>query len=85
MPYVDICKAAIIPAILYFADRLLDGAPRGRRARLLGLPKDECPDPWRRCASNWYLLLPLAALVCLLFAGYTPLFSGTVGLALTVC
>ncbi|HSM22836.1 MAG TPA: TRAP transporter large permease subunit, partial [Rubrivivax sp.] len=32
----------------------------------------------------WYLLLPLAGLVALLFSGYTPLFSGTIGLALTV-
>ena len=34
--------------------------------------------------ESWHLILPLAALVYLLFAGYTPLFSGTVGLALTV-
>jgi TRAP transporter 4TM/12TM fusion protein len=33
---------------------------------------------------RWYLILPLAILVYLLFAGYTPLFSGMVGLALTV-
>ena len=34
--------------------------------------------------TNWYLIVPLGALVFLLFSGYTPLFSGTVGLALTV-
>ncbi len=34
--------------------------------------------------KSWYLLMPLAALVVLLFAGYTPLFAGTVGLGLTV-
>ena len=33
---------------------------------------------------RWYLILPLAVLVWLLFSGYTPLFSGMVGLALTV-
>ena len=32
---------------------------------------------------GWYLVLPLAALVWLLLTGYTPLFSGMVGLALT--
>src|SRR5699024_4831734 len=31
-----------------------------------------------------YLLIPLIGLVVLLFSGYTPLFSGTVGLGLTV-
>jgi TRAP transporter 4TM/12TM fusion protein len=34
--------------------------------------------------THWYLLLPLIGLVALLFSGYTPLFSGTIGLALTV-
>ena len=37
----------------------------------------------RAIQEGWYLLLPLLALVYLLFAGYTPLFAGTVGLALT--
>jgi TRAP transporter 4TM/12TM fusion protein len=32
---------------------------------------------------DWFLLLPLGVLVYLLFAGYTPLFAGTVGLGLT--
>jgi TRAP-type uncharacterized transport system fused permease subunit len=42
------------------------------------------PQPLDRDALRWYLLLPLAVLVWLLFSGYTPLFSGMVGLALTV-
>jgi TRAP transporter 4TM/12TM fusion protein len=33
--------------------------------------------------ERWYLLLPLVGLVALLFSGYTPMFSGTVGLGLT--
>jgi TRAP transporter 4TM/12TM fusion protein len=54
------------------------------RLKLLGLPKEDCPNAWAAVRENWYLILPLAALVWLLFAGYTPLFSGTVGLAATV-
>jgi TRAP transporter 4TM/12TM fusion protein len=53
------------------------------RMGLHGLPKAECPDAWAAMRRGWYLILPLAALVWLLFSGYTPLFSGTVGLALT--
>ena len=55
----------------------------GRRG-LLGMPKEECPNPWTAMRLRWYLILPLAVLVWLLFSGYTPLFSGMVGLALTV-
>src|SRR5690606_22067215 len=35
-------------------------------------------------SRKWHLALPLAALVYLLFSGFTPLFAGLVGLALTV-
>lgn len=83
VPYVDICKAALIPALLYFASAFWMVHLEAGRARLLGLPRDQCPNPWAAVRENWFLLLPLAALVWLLFAGYTPLFSGTVGLALT--
>jgi TRAP transporter 4TM/12TM fusion protein len=33
---------------------------------------------------NWFLIMPLGVLVYLLFAGYTPLFAGAIGLSLTV-
>ena len=80
VPYAEIVKAAIIPALLYFAacfwmvhleagKRGLQGMPRERAAR--------APGP--RSSSNWSLILPLAVLVYLLFAGYTPLFAGTWG------
>ncbi|MFO1178622.1 MAG: hypothetical protein U1E79_09680 [Ottowia sp.] len=36
------------------------------RKSLLGLPKDECPDPWPAIRRQWFLLLPLIGLVVLL-------------------
>lgn len=83
VPYVEICKAAAIPAILYFITAFWMVHLEAGRAKLLGLPKEECPNPWTAVKAQWYLLLPLLGLVYLLFAGYTPLFSGMVGLALT--
>ncbi|MBU2409162.1 MAG: TRAP transporter fused permease subunit, partial [Gammaproteobacteria bacterium] len=84
VPYVDICKAAAIPALLYFLTAFVMVHLEAGRAGLVGMPKDECPDPWAAMRLRWYLILPLAILVWMLFAGYTPLFSGMVGLALTV-
>jgi TRAP transporter 4TM/12TM fusion protein len=84
VPYVDIVKAAVIPAILYFFTAFWMVHLEAGRKGLMGLPKDECPNPWTAVHERWYLLLPLAGLVALLFSGYTPMFSGTVGLALTV-
>jgi TRAP transporter 4TM/12TM fusion protein len=84
VPYVEICKAAVIPAILYFLTAFMMVHLEAGRAHLLGLAKEDCPNPWTAVRDRWHLLLPLGILIWLLFAGYTPLFAGTIGLALTV-
>jgi TRAP transporter 4TM/12TM fusion protein len=84
VPYVEVIQAAILPAILYFVTVFWMVHLEARRLGLAGLPKEECPNALGALRKSWYLVLPLLALVYLLFSGYTPLFSGTVGLALTV-
>lgn len=83
-PYVEVVKAAAIPAILYFATVLWMVHLEAGRCNLQGLPKEECPNPLQALKERWYLLLPLLTLVWLLFGGYTPLFAGTIGLLLTL-
>lgn len=84
VPYADVVQAAIIPAILYyFAAFLAVHLEAGKRG-LVGLPRSELPSAGKALVTKWHLILPLAVLVYLLFSGYTPLFSGSVGLALTV-
>jgi TRAP transporter 4TM/12TM fusion protein len=81
--YVEVVKAALIPAILYFLGVFwmvhLEAGKRG----LVGLSRAELPSARAALRQGWYLILPLAVLVWLLFSGYTPLFAGTVGLAMT--
>jgi TRAP transporter 4TM/12TM fusion protein len=84
IPYVEVVKAAIIPAFLYFTTAFITVHLEAGRRGLHGLDKKDCPDPWKAVRERWYLLLPLIGLVALLFSGYTPLFSGTIGLGLTV-
>lgn len=83
VPFFEVAKAALIPALLYFGSVFWMVHLEANRANLRGLPKDECPNPWKAVRDRWFLLIPLAILVYLLFSGRTPLFSGTVGLALT--
>jgi TRAP transporter 4TM/12TM fusion protein len=83
VPYAAIATAAIIPAMLYFFTVFAMVHLEAGRHGLLGLSKEDCPNAWAALVKGWYLLLPLAVLVWLLFSGYTPLFAGTVGLALT--
>ncbi|WP_043617754.1 TRAP transporter permease [Ensifer sp. ZNC0028] len=82
--YHEIVKAALIPAILYFASAFWMVHLEAGKQGLLGLPKTELPSARAAIAKGWYLILPLAALVWLLFSGYTPLFAGTVGLGFTL-
>lgn len=82
VPYSAIVTAAIIPALLYFGTCFWMVYLEARRANLAGLDKASLPNPWQAIRSQWPLLIPLVALVYLLFAGYTPVFAGTSGLAL---
>jgi TRAP transporter 4TM/12TM fusion protein len=83
VPYVEIVKAAIIPAILYYATAYWTVHLEAGRRNLTGLDKKDCPNPWRALAQNWYLILPLAALVFMLFHGAPPAYAGMTGLVLT--
>ena len=82
--YIDVVQAALIPAILYFAAAFWMVHLEAGRLGLRGLSKADLPSPRRALREGWYLILPLAVLVWLLFSGFTPLFAGTVGLAMTV-
>ncbi|MGA6097761.1 TRAP transporter permease [Stutzerimonas marianensis] len=83
VPFVEIAKAALIPALLYFGSTFWMVHLEAKRANLRGLPKDQCPSAMAAVKERWYLLIPLAVLVYLLFSGRTPMFAGTIGLALT--
>jgi TRAP transporter 4TM/12TM fusion protein len=83
VPYVEVVRAAIVPALLYFVTVFWMVHLEAGRLGLAGLPRSELPSALAALRQRWYLILPLAALVYLLFSGYTPLYAGTLGLALT--
>jgi TRAP transporter 4TM/12TM fusion protein len=84
VPYAKIVEAAIIPAVLYFVACYLAVHLEAGKRRLIGLPRSELPNALEELRKRWFLITPLVVLVYLLFAGYTPLFAGAVGLSLTV-
>src|SRR6202007_2067232 len=84
VPYSEIVKAAVIPAILYFASAFWMVHQEAGKHGLVGMKKSEIPGAWKALVTRWYLVLPLAALVYMLFEGFTPLYAGSMGLALTV-
>ena len=82
--YYQVVKAALIPAMLYFASAFWMVHLEAGRHGLRGMALADLPSPRKALREGWYLILPLAVLVYLLFTGYTPLYAGTIGLALTV-
>jgi len=84
VPYAEVVKAAVIPAILYFASAFWMVHLEAGKHGLVGMKKTETPSAWKALVARWYLVLPLAALVYMLFEGFTPLYAGSIGLALTV-
>ncbi|AWU95993.1 TRAP transporter permease [Azospirillum ramasamyi] len=84
VPYSEVAIAAAIPAILYFGSAYWMVHLEAGKRNLVGLPKEECPSALRALRDGWYLVLPLAALVYLLFSGFTPLFAGVIGIAATI-
>src|ERR1700709_2427113 len=82
--YSEIVKAAVIPAMLYFASAFWMGHPDAGKHGLVGMKRWEIPSAWKALVNRWFLVLPLAALVYMLFEGFTPLYAGSMGLALPV-
>lgn len=82
--YSEIVKAAAIPAVLYFASAFWMVHLEAGKHGLVGMKRSEIPSAWKALVTRWYLVLPLAALVYMLFEGFTPLYAGSMGLALTV-
>jgi TRAP transporter 4TM/12TM fusion protein len=82
--YIEVVKAAIIPALLYYLGVFWMVHLEAGRMGLTGLARADLPSPARALREGWFLILPLAVLVWLLFSGFTPLYAGTIGLALTV-
>lgn len=82
--YSVIVRAAVIPAVLYFASAFWMVHLEAGKHGLTGMSRAEMPNPIKALVERWYLVLPLLVLVVMLFEGFTPLYAGTMGLALTV-
>lgn len=81
--YWEIAKAAAIPALLYFTGVWIMTHFEAKRLGLRGLPKDQMPDR-KEVVKKLYLLLPIVAIVVLLFVGVPTMHAALYGIALTV-
>ena len=84
VPYIDIVKAAVVPALLYFAGVWLGVHFEAKRGKLKGLPKEQLPHFFTLLKERGHLALPLVIIVYLLVSGYTPMRAALVAIVLAI-
>ncbi len=72
VPYIEIAKAAIFPALFYYFALFMAVDFRAAKIGLRGLSRSKLPDLFNTLKTGWILLAPIFALIYLLVQGYSP-------------
>lgn len=73
VPYIEVVKAAIIPAILYFTGIWIGVHLEARKLGLKGIPREQLPKIGRLLLERGHLVVPLIVIIYLLVEGFTPM------------
>jgi len=73
--YVDICKHALVPALLYYLALFMAIHFEASRSGLLGLPKEERPSLSSVMKEKGHLFIPIGVIVYFMIAGFTPMLA----------
>ncbi|MDN3524619.1 TRAP transporter permease [Halomonas sabkhae] len=72
MPYLEVVKVSILPAIMYFGTVYLFVHIIALKQGMQGMSKDELPQVRDVMGTGWHFLLPLAVLIWLLAINLSP-------------
>lgn len=84
VPYAEVVKAAIIPAILYFTGVFVEVHFEAKKCGLRGLSRDELPKIGKILKTRGFLILPLVGIIYFLVEGATPMRAAMSGLGLCI-
>ena len=84
VPYFDVVKAAVIPALLYYIGVWLGVHYEAKKYGLKGTPREELPKFGSLFMEKGHLAIPLAVIVYLLVSGYTPMRAALAAIALSI-
>ncbi len=84
VPYFDVVKAAVIPALLYYIGVWLGVHYEAKKYGLKGTPREELPKFGPLFMEKGHLAIPLAVIVYLLVSGYTPMRAALAAIALSI-
>jgi TRAP transporter 4TM/12TM fusion protein len=78
IPYVDIMKMAIFPALMYFMSVFVMIHYEAKRYGLYGIDDPDAPGAWEILKKEWFLVTPLAIIVVMMLMGKSAGFSAVV-------
>jgi TRAP transporter 4TM/12TM fusion protein len=84
MPYIEIAKAAAIPACLYFLGIFIEVHFEAKRCGLKGKTWEQIPRFVTVLKERGHLFVPLIAIIYILMEGFTPSYAALIGLGLSV-
>lgn len=84
VPYTTIVIAAIVPALMHYIGVISIVHFTAKKLGLHAYPKDQLPKVLQVWREGWFTIIPLIALLIVLFSGYSPNMAAFVGLVLCV-
>lgn len=84
VPYIEVAKSAVLPALLYFTGIFIAVHYEAKRIGLQGVARSELPSLWSVVKSRGHLFLPLVGIIWLLLEGSTPMKAAFYGILLAV-
>ena len=84
IPYMEVVKAAVVPAILYFLGVFLGVHFEAKKNHLEGTPRSQLPAWTKIMKEEGHLAIPLIAIIGLLASGYTPMKAALAGIFISI-
>jgi TRAP transporter 4TM/12TM fusion protein len=87
IPYVEVCKIALVPALIYFFSTLVMVHFEALRTGIGIVPKEERKPALPILYKSWYYFFPIAMLFYLIIKGNTPSLAAfwTIVVSLGIC
>ncbi|MBC2733163.1 MAG: TRAP transporter permease [Desulfobacteraceae bacterium] len=82
--YLTIIKVALVPAIMYYLTVLVFVHIEAQKRGLLGQPREKLPRALKVIRNGLHFLVPVAILIYVLLANYSPMMAGFVAVMSTV-
>ena len=84
VPYTTIVIAAIVPATMHYIGVLSIVHFTAKKLGLKAYPKEQLPNFMKVWREGWFTVIPLVALLIVLFSGYSPNMAAFMGISLCI-